>query len=111
MQIQKASTIIFSPTISVNVQYISFFPLLLHMDEVEGNKRIAFWETKLVAYRRKNNASGIKRAEDTIKRIKAAMGNRLKPETKRSASLGESEDRKNVKSGDKGKGEDKGGMI
>ena len=81
------------------------------MDEAEGNKRIAFWETKLVAYRRKNNASGIKRAEDTIKRINAAIGNRVKQDTKRSASLVESEERKSVKSGDKGKAEDKGGMI
>ena len=80
------------------------------MDEAEGNKRIAFWETKLVAYRRKNNASGIKRAEDTIKRIKAAIG-RPKQDTKRLVTLVESEERKIIKSGDKGKAEDKGGMI
>jgi hypothetical protein len=81
------------------------------MDEAEGNKRITFWERKLVAYRFKNNTSAIIRAEDTIKRIKAAMVNRSKQETKRSASLIESEERKSVKSGDKGKGEDKGGMM
>lgn len=81
------------------------------MDEAEGNKRIVYWERKLVAYRFKNNASGITRAEDTIKRIKAAMADSSKPETKRSASLIESEEKKSVKSGDKGKVEDKGGMI
>jgi hypothetical protein len=80
------------------------------MDEAEGNKRITFWERKLVAYMHKNNASGIKRAEDTIKRIKAAIGH-PKQDTKRLVTLVESEERKSVKSGDKGKAEDKGGMI
>jgi hypothetical protein len=81
------------------------------MDEAEGEKRIAFWETKKKAYIRKSNKSGITRAEDTIKRIKAAMGMALKNETKRTGSIVQSERKRDIKSEDKGKGEDKGGMI
>jgi hypothetical protein len=81
------------------------------MDEAEGNKRIAFWEEKLVAYRRKNNKSGITRAEETIKRIKEAMGADKKHETKRTGSIVSSEQKRSIKSEDKGEGTDTGGLI
>ena len=81
------------------------------MDEAEGKKRIAFWETKKEAYKRKNNKSGIARAEDAIKRIKAAMGMAQKHETKRTGSFVQSERKRDVKSEDKGNGEDKDGAI
>ena len=81
------------------------------MDEAEGNKRIAIWEEKLVAYLRKDNKSGIARAEETIKRIKAAMGTDKKHESKRTGSIVSSEQKRNIKSDDKGGGKDKGGLM
>ena len=81
------------------------------MDEAEGKKRIAFWEVKKAGYTLKGNKRGVVRAEDTIKRIKAAMGLNPKSKTKKSSSVVESEERKTIKSKDEGEGEEKGGLI
>jgi hypothetical protein len=78
------------------------------MDEAEGKKRIAFWETKKGAYAHKNNISGIKRADDTIKRIKAAMPKSKQDKTKSTNSIVQSERKRDIKSEDKGEGKDRG---
>jgi hypothetical protein len=44
------------------------------MDEREGKKRIAMWESKRESGKRNNKPSVVARAEDAIKRIEAAMG-------------------------------------
>lgn len=76
------------------------------MDEAEGKKRIAFWETKKEGYTRKDNKSGIERAEATIERIKVAMDIGKKHETKRTGSFVQSERKRDIKSDDKGEGKD-----
>ena len=80
------------------------------MDEAEGKKRIAFWETKKAAYILKGKKSGIVRADATIKRIKAAMNTPLKVETKKVGSIVESERKRSIIDKDEGKGEDKGSL-
>jgi len=77
------------------------------MDEAEAKKRIAFWEAKKVGYVLKDKKSGIARADDSIKRIKAAMDTPQKAGTKKVGSIVESEHKRNIKSADEGKGEDK----
>ena len=81
------------------------------MDEAEGNKRIAFWETKKEAYKRKDNKSGISKADATIERIKAAMGIGKKHENKRTGSFVQSDQKRNIKSEEKGEGKEEGGAI
>ena len=81
------------------------------MDEVEGKKRIAFWEVKKAGYLLKGKKGRVAYAEDAIKRIKAAMELKPKPETKRAGSIVESEERKAIKSKDEGESEEKGGPI
>jgi hypothetical protein len=44
------------------------------MDEPEGKKRIAMWESKRESGKRNNKPSVVARADDAITRIKAAMG-------------------------------------
>jgi hypothetical protein len=44
------------------------------MDETEGKKRIAMWKSKRESGKRNNKPSVVARADDTIKRIEAAMG-------------------------------------
>ncbi|MBE9594195.1 MAG: hypothetical protein IMF19_12055 [Proteobacteria bacterium] len=80
------------------------------MDEAEGKKRIAFWEIKKVAYKRKNNKSGIKKAEAAIERITAVMSTKKKSDNKNEGSVVTSESKKSYILKEPLK-EDKGGLI
>jgi hypothetical protein len=77
------------------------------MDEVEANKRIAFWKVKKKAYEKKGNKSGIARADAAITRIEAAKDRNVKPENKRPEAIVTSEHRKSYKEKEK----EKGGLI
>lgn len=77
------------------------------MDEAEGKKRIAFWESKRKAYVLKGKTSGIARADATIARIKAAMKPKKKEEIKRNGAIVESEHKTSYKP-NKSQKDDKG---